>query len=244
MPSTNRAQPITHSWRAIHPENGTASITTDKSTTNDDLPSASAPHLTLARPTPAERARILRLNGASWRGALPLEAYARREAHLAAQELTRAGGWAAWVLVEGAPAGDGRRDGADGHVVANGGGGGGRGGAEEAGRAVLASCETYRKRALVADPRAGRARDVWAQGVGSVYCPVEMRGRGYAGRLMRELALAGGRHGRGDEACEVSVLFSDIGKVWIQPLLGRAVLIGWSRRSMRSTAGSRMPRRT
>lgn len=217
MPSTSTPEPTTHSWAATHADNATASKTTHATTNGAPetaarpLPSASAPSLTLRRPTPAERARLLRLNGASWRGALALEAYARREAHLAAQEMTRDGGWAPWVLVDGADEEERRRASGE-----SGGAGGGRAVDGGAGGTVLASCETYRRRALVADARSGIVRDVWAQGVGSVYCPAELRGRGYAGRLMRELVLGGGRHGegdRGEEACEVSVLFSDIGKV-------------------------------
>lgn len=203
MPSTTTttAQPTAH-----HAANGTTpggDADTENGVSDHHLPSSSAPHLALARPTAAERARILRLNGASWRGALPLDAYARREAHLAAQDLTRGGGWAAWVLVEGEDLWNGTY--------------GGKEGGEEGRRRVLASCETYRKRAIVADGRSGIVRDVWAQGVGSVYCPVEMRGRGYAGRLMRELALAGGHHAFDDGPCEASVLFSDIGKVTTPP---------------------------
>jgi hypothetical protein len=224
MPSTSTPAPTTHSWAATHAENTTASNTTHTTTNGAPetaarrpLPSASAPSLTLRRTTAAERARLLRLNGASWRGALPLEAYVRREAHLAAQEMTRDGGWAPWVLVdddeEEEGRGSGKSDGANGCAVDGG-----------EGRTVLASCETYRRRALVADARSGIVRDVWAQGVGSVYCPAELRGRGYAGRLMRELVLGGGRHGEGghgEEACEVSVLFSDIGKVRTENDLGK-----------------------
>jgi hypothetical protein len=49
-------------------------------------------------------------------------------------------------------------------------------------------------------------------GIGSVFCPVEFRGRGYAGRMM-ELLGEKLRYWQSNNGCPFSILFSDIGKV-------------------------------
>src|ERR1700760_2348520 len=87
------------------------------------LPTSKSPNLILAHPTEDEKLQQLNLNGSAWRGALSLDAYIRREAHLARQDATRDGGLTSWVLVD--------------HL-------------DVKGRRILAGCETFRKRALVA----------------------------------------------------------------------------------------------
>ena len=148
-----------------------------------ELPPADSPSVRLAHPTREERLCQLNLNGVAWRGALALEAYLRREDYLSNQEATKDGGLTSWVLVNE-------------H--------------EDGSRQVLCGCETYRKRALVASH--GRVKETVAHGVGSVFCPEDKRGRGYAGRMMEDL----GEHlktWQSDDICLFSILFSDIGKV-------------------------------
>ncbi|KAI9826099.1 MAG: hypothetical protein M1832_000548 [Thelocarpon impressellum] len=158
------------------------------------LPDARSPTLTLGHPTEAEKTRTAGLNGAAWRGALSIPAYQRRETHLGSQLLTRDDGITHWVLVDPAE--------------------------PLASRRVLASCESIRKRALVAvEADGGRpaVREVVTHGIGGVFCAKELRGRGYAGRMMellgRELPRwQVDREAPGREKCLFSVLYSDIGK--------------------------------
>jgi len=157
---------------------------------HNDLPPSSSQTLLLTQPTSAEATEILKLNGASWRGALSLPAYVRREAHLANQAFTRDGGLTSWILVEGSAPHD-----------------------PQTPRRILSSCETLRKRALVATSE-GRVEEVVCHGVGSVFCADELRGRGYAGRMMKELGkkLERWQQNAGVKSC-FTVLYSDIGKV-------------------------------
>ena len=80
-------------------------------------------------------------------------------------------------------------------------------------RTILASCETYRKRALV-KRQDGQVREVISHGIGSVFCNPQLRGRGYAGRMFRELGklLETWQQQEGQKA-DFTVLYSDIGKV-------------------------------
>ncbi|KAI9679371.1 MAG: hypothetical protein M1817_005393 [Caeruleum heppii] len=157
------------------------------------LPDASSPNLTLEHPTPEEKALTWDHNAASWRGPISLEAYHRRESSLSNQAITRGGGITHWVLVERSQSPNDR--------------------------SILASCETIRKRTLVAFPRAGQieVRECISHGIGSVFCAPAMRRRGYAGRLLTELS-AKLRHWQiepsvcGRELCPFTALWSDIGK--------------------------------
>jgi hypothetical protein len=153
-------------------------------TGTSNLPDGKSPTLAIVHPTEAEKQGQFRRNGMTWRGALSLGAYLRREEHLSQQQLTKNGGITYWVLVDSAS-----------HE-----------------RTVLSGCETYRKKALVA--RDGHVQDVVCHGIGSVFCPKELRGRGYAARMMKEL----GNELRSWQAtdkvpCLFSILYSDIGKV-------------------------------
>ena len=49
-------------------------------------------------------------------------------------------------------------------------------------RPILCSCESFFKRGLLSDP-SGRVEDVIIQGIASVFCPEEYRGRGMLGGL-------------------------------------------------------------
>jgi hypothetical protein len=147
----------------------------------DDLPSSKSPSIALVHPTPEEHIKQLSQNGVAWRGALSLPTYLRREAHLAQQDATREGGLTTWVLVDQT---DPKK------------------------RRVLAGCDTYRKEALVAVK--GTVQETVAHGIGSVFCPEEFRGRGYAGVLMHRIGEAL-KTWQTDESL-FSILFSDIGK--------------------------------
>lgn len=166
------------------------------------LPKSTSTSLILTQPTHAEILSQRSKNSTEWKGALTTSAYFRREEQLLDQLLTRNGGLTPWALVvdEDDESGDQQR------------------GQE---RTVLASCETIRKKALVCfEGEDGKVREVRCHGVASVFCPVEYRGRGYAGRMIEELGerLRGWQVNGGEGETEggdvlFSVLWSDIGKV-------------------------------
>jgi hypothetical protein len=148
------------------------------------LPDSKSSNIELIQPSAQEIQRQTELNSQEWKGALSLDAYLRREAHLGQQELVRDGGLTPWALVT--------KDGPS--------------------RLVLSSCETIRKRALVAQN--GQVNEVICHGVASVFCPPEYRAKGYARRMLRELGqrLRTWQTEDGHD-CLFSVLYSDIGKV-------------------------------
>jgi len=151
------------------------------------LPSSDSATLALLHPTPEENLAATKVNGLSWRGPLCLEAYIRREKHLANQALTRDGGITFWILVNTSET--------------------------STPRTVLASCETVRKRVLIRR-QDGRVEDSIAHGIASVFCNPDLRGRGYARRMIQELgnALDTWQHAE-RKIADFTVLFSDIGKV-------------------------------
>ena len=153
------------------------------------LPSSTSTTLVLTPATNEEKVASWNLNSSIWRGALSHDAYLAREVHLGSQALTRNSGITYWVLVDSSEDTTNKP------------------------RTILASCETLRKRALVA--RKGReVEEVISHGVGSVFCRDEFRGKGYAGRMMEELGknLDEWQQQSGRKT-EFTVLYSDIGKV-------------------------------
>lgn len=124
-----------------------------------------------------------------WGHGLTLEQYIGREECLLASPLARDGGLTPWILTDSSSSSSGG----------------------VAPRPILSSCETLKKRAIVADPE-GVVTDVTAHGVASVFTSPAYRSRGYAGRMM---ALLGAELARQQEsqpgAAGFSVLFSDIG---------------------------------
>ncbi|KAE8147599.1 hypothetical protein BDV25DRAFT_159977 [Aspergillus avenaceus] len=153
---------------------------------NAALPSGDSPELVLVPATPEERIESIKLNSVVWKGALDLDTYLARENHLHQQALVK-DGLDIWLLVV-------------------------RGEAENQ-RTILASCETYKKKAVLAQD--GNVEPISAHGLGSVYCRPEFRGKGYAKRMVSELSkkmdtwqtetiLA--------NRSRFSVLYSDIGK--------------------------------
>lgn len=172
------------------PSHVTTAITDGVDGIEQDLPPADSPHLLLTPATPEERIAVLKLNSVAWKGPLSVDAYIAREDHLLQQQLTRSR-LTVWVLVD-------RRD-------------------PPNQRTIYASCETYKKRALLAFR--GCVEDVPTHGIGSVYCRPEFRGTGFAKRMMEELVGRLETWQTGDEKegrkREVfSVLFSDIGKTF------------------------------
>lgn len=161
-----------------------------------DLPKGDSPTLALVHPTEEEQLIQSKLNGAEWRGALSAAAYLRREVTLSQQALTREGGITYWILVDTAL----KNNPLD---------------PDSGTRLPLASCETYRKKALVW--RDGKLQEVVSHGIGSVFCAQHLRKRGYAQRLMTDMGKALRRHQVDEQReCLFTILYSDIGKVGIQ----------------------------
>ena len=121
-----------------------------------------------------------------------------KEDHLCSQELTRDGGITHWVLAWN-PARPGDEKGPEG------------------GRPVLASCDTIRKRVLVASRSEAGQVEVQARKaycIFSVFVRPEYRNRGYARRLMEELKEHLNRQASAAEEKPLfSIVYSDIGKV-------------------------------
>lgn len=158
-----------------------------------NLNKGDSPTLALVHPTEQEKLIQFKLNGAEWRGALSLEAYLRREEVLSKQALTKDDGISYWILVDTSLPNNPLDP-------------------DSGTRLPLASCESYRKKALVWQN--GKLQEVITHGIGSVFCAKHLRKRGYAQRMMTELGKALKTYQTTDERdCLFSILFSDIGKV-------------------------------
>jgi GNAT superfamily N-acetyltransferase len=130
-----------------------------------------------------------------WRYALTVEDYVEISMVLATNPDANFAGFTEWILVEGSHNPNQRH--------------------------ILASCETYVKRAWVNDPEGG-FKEVIVHGIASVFCDPQYRGRGYAKRMLRELGLVLRTWKTNDHTeCVGSVLWSDIGKTYYNTL-------GWS----------------
>ncbi|KAI2618758.1 hypothetical protein GGR54DRAFT_142084 [Hypoxylon sp. NC1633] len=168
------------------------------------LPAATCPSLVLAHPTADEKRRTWTLNHREWGGALTLAQYLEREPYLTTVPLSRDGGMTHWILTDSA------------WTPTSNPGGDGDGGSDI--RPVLASCESIRKRVLVAAPGDAVASDGLAHGIGSVFTYPAYRGNRYAGRMLAELGAAlrtwqqQGDGNGGPVRC--SALWSDIGKTY------------------------------
>jgi len=149
------------------------------------FPDCNSPTLALVQPTRDENFQQTQLNGASWRGALTVEAYLRREEHLLKTNLSKACGLTMWVLVDSTCSPDRR--------------------------IVLSGCETIRKKALIS--RNGKVEEVISHGVGSVFTPPMFRKRGYGARMIKELSKKLQTWQANYGTSIFSVLYSDIGKV-------------------------------
>ncbi|KAK4574513.1 hypothetical protein LTR86_001354 [Recurvomyces mirabilis] len=149
-----------------------------------DLPHKDSSELHLVVATSKELLQQQHDNSGEWKGALSLEAYLRREEFLLQQQLTKDGGLTPWMLVYQPQNGP---------------------------RQVLCGCESIKKKALIA--RNGQVEETVVHGVASVFCPPKYRGRGYAGRMMHDVAkrLKTWQVDEG-QISEFSILYSDIGK--------------------------------
>lgn len=153
----------------------------------NELPPSNSSNLALLHPTQEEKVETWKLNGASWRGTMPLQIYLRRETHLENQAFTKDGGLTFWILVDSTlPPNE---------------------------RPILGSCESFRKRALVAS--AEKLEDAVSHGIGSVFCNPAYRRRGYAQRMIEELGkkLDTWNQEVGKKTA-FTVLYSDIGKTF------------------------------
>ncbi|BCS30205.1 uncharacterized protein APUU_80508A [Aspergillus puulaauensis] len=148
------------------------------------LPLSSSPSLHLAHPTPTESRVICRQTAPDWKDALSHPQYLEEYAFLLTAPLARNSGVTSWILVDKTQ--------------------------PEDKRTILASCETFRKDALVGDCD-GNCTNVIAHGIASVYCHEPFRKRGYASRLLRELADVLPRWQVDNKTSVVgSILYSDI----------------------------------
>ncbi|KAK2627685.1 hypothetical protein QTJ16_002331 [Diplocarpon rosae] len=158
----------------------------DNAPANDstEFPDSKSPSLYLTHPTPEEQLETWKLNSVNWGTALPLPDYLERERYLTTVPLAKDGGMTHWILVErGLPPNK---------------------------RPILASCESLRKPVLVA--KGGIIREGITHGVGSVFGQPKFRGKGYATRMLKELApvLKTWQVGPTDTV-PFSILYSDIG---------------------------------
>ncbi|CZS96298.1 uncharacterized protein RAG0_05680 [Rhynchosporium agropyri] len=153
-----------------------------------DLPDSKSPSLILTNPTPEEKIETWNLNAVNWGTALPLPDYIEREQYLTTVPLAENGGVTHWVLV-------------DRNLPPN-------------KRPVLASCESLRKPILVA--KGGVITEGITHGIGSVFSAPKFRGRGYASRMLKELAPVlktwqVDPNTPERQSCPFSILYSDIG---------------------------------
>lgn len=154
-------------------------------TPNPTLPDKDSPALHLTHPTPNEKIATWTLNCKNWGSALGLTSYLEREEYLTTVPLAKNGGVTHWILVDSSLPPDCRP--------------------------ILASCESLRKHALVSQD--GTVREVITHGIGSVFCNPEFRGRGYAGRMLKELGpILKDWQTEPQKDCLFSFLYSDIGK--------------------------------
>jgi len=158
------------------------------SSVTSELASSDSPNLTLTQPTPEEKEATWKVNGQAWQGSMDMPTYIRREIQLENQELTREGGITFWVLV-------------DATLPPN-------------ARPILSSCESIRKKAVIARGGSCKIMDITSHGIASVYCDPRYRRRGYAQRMINELGKRLDNWQQKDgERTNFTILFSDIGKV-------------------------------
>jgi hypothetical protein len=151
----------------------------------DSLPSSSSAELILTHPTTNERISTWTLNSKNWGSALGLSSYLERENYLLTVPLARDSGITHWILTLSSSPPDSRP--------------------------IFASCESLRKHALVRGPN-GNIKDVITHGIGSVFCDPQYRGKGYAGRMMKDLGPILKGWQAESKPCAFSILYSDIGK--------------------------------
>lgn len=150
-------------------------------------PDAQSSNLFLTQPTNGEFRTIYSLNFIAWGDALSLPQYLEESTFLTTVPLAKDGGMHVWILTDRTKSPDSRP--------------------------ILCSCETFRKRVFVTDLQ-GQFNEMIIYGIASVFCNPEYRGRGFAARLMRELATKLPYWQVQSRRCIGSVLYSDIGKTY------------------------------
>ncbi|CAO1601615.1 hypothetical protein XANCAGTX0491_005268 [Xanthoria calcicola] len=148
------------------------------------LPKAQSPDLYLTHPTSREFGAIYSLGFVEWGDALTLPQYLEESAFLTTVPLARDEGMSIWFLTDKTLPLDQRP--------------------------ILCSCETFRNRTFITD-REGHFREVVTHSVASVFCNPNHRRRGYATRLLAELAEILPSWQAESGQCIGSILFSDIG---------------------------------
>jgi len=129
-----------------------------------DLPPANSLSVIVTHPTEAEQRHTWTLTAADWAGALTQEQYLEREPYLATVPLNRDGGITHWILTTDADSSENEQ------------------------RRILSSCESYKKKVLVAPAGSdGNVTEEIGHGVGSVHTDPQFRGRSYASRLLAEV---------------------------------------------------------
>ena len=151
----------------------------------DQFPNSQAADLGLVTPTKQELETIDRLTFPEWGDALTLPQYLEEADLLTEWPLARDGGMRPWILT--------CRDQCPNR------------------RPILASCETFHKRAFVLS-KEGVLSESFVYGIASVFVRPDYRNRGYGTRLMQGLARLLPEMQSESSHAVGSVLFSDIGK--------------------------------
>ncbi|KAI4212493.1 MAG: hypothetical protein LQ351_004745 [Letrouitia transgressa] len=149
------------------------------------LPDSLSCSLVLVNPTDEELEAIYKLSFAEWGDALTLPQYLEESHFLTEVPLAKNGGMASWILTT--------KD-----LLPN-------------QRPILASCETFRKRAFMSNKEGQMSENV-IYGIASVFVNPDYRRRGYGFRLMNELAEILPKMHRETLPLVGSILYSDIGK--------------------------------
>ncbi|KAF2653824.1 hypothetical protein K491DRAFT_717678 [Lophiostoma macrostomum CBS 122681] len=154
---------------------------------HDHSPDSKSVDLVLGQPTAEEWISVSNTTWASWGDSLPLPVYLQESEFLTTVPLARDGGLTPWILIDGRlPVGR---------------------------RPILASCETIRKRALISTA-GGHVEEGIVHGIASVFTSPEYRRRGYAARMLQELAQILRTWQIGNRRCLGTILYSDIGKTY------------------------------
>ncbi|CAG5153132.1 uncharacterized protein ALTATR162_LOCUS3047 [Alternaria atra] len=152
---------------------------------DEDLPSSDSPCLVLRHPTAEECTATSTNTSATWKDSLTPALFLEESRFLTTVPLACNRGMTMWILVH--------RDQAPGE------------------RRILCSCESFYKRSLTSDT-SGAVSENMVHGIASVFCPSVYRGRGYAARMMRELAKTLQTWQTEEQQCVGNTLYSDIGK--------------------------------
>lgn len=151
----------------------------------DTLPDSHSPDVHLSHPTREECIIISSNNAVSWKDSLTFSLYLKESEYLTTVPLAQDGGMTTWILTD--------KDLPPGH------------------RRLLCSCETFRKRSLTSDVK-GKVQEGIVHGIASVFTPPKYRHRGYAARLMNDLAKVLRSWQSEAIPCIGTILYSDIGK--------------------------------